>query len=250
MILVAACQGCARFKTLKPAFEANEQNLKEVKETMAHDAELFEKMGVTIYDLAITSRRWAVADELATIGLALGKQSYDSWVKSDNSTAKELARLNQNWAVASKEAQENLRRKHPVLTALITLDLTPSQVERDAKWVANEGKSNSILGQPSIDKYPSVKELLMAKAKFQESAKKRREILEKQLQLATSHAALFVYAEKSSASGRQLAASVLGNAALREEALGLLKDEKWKTAASEAFNVLSGMLNSEKDKSE
>jgi hypothetical protein len=244
--------GCG-LQQIKPAIDANSKNIKDLTKYTAEVAVLLEKVSHVLWQDEIEYRRTIVLDHLQKLGSILGAKPGRSDLKGQNimDAFKDDAALHSQYnlvAMAMSAAHEpadqvRLEKQYPVLSAYILAKVSPETIADDINKLFQTANQPEVARRPIrngiSDHYPYVQKAHVAQKETAGKLSVYRELLEKELKLANSHANFFVYAAESDANIKQAFMSILG---LEQEVLGLIDDGTSKEIAGEAFAALRDLL--------
>lgn len=252
LLIPLAFGGCTTMKDLAPAFEANKSNVDDLTTNVASIALQIRPLAVSVWDSEIESRRTSVILELQKLGIP-HKNSMDTF--SGAQIEADLANASMSWkadyerlgvamaASASDPAErDRLEGLHPVLAAIQSLKLSPEEVAAHVKLLyESRGRIRTIRETLTKD-YPYVNRAVVAKEQSLKTLDDFSHAIAQQARLAKTHADLFEFASKSNIDVAKAFGAVLSDEGLQGQVLGLVKDDRWKSSASDALKILNDLL--------
>jgi hypothetical protein len=256
--LVIACfllNGCCTtVKDLRPAFEANKQNLQDLRGNVITLLDLLDKCGIAVIDARIELMRTKIADNLLTDFLDLGidpstvtASSVERALSNQASTVgKRFSLFRDAMNAATDLRRDELRYQYPVFASILDLRVSSQQIADDYVMLIGARSSPNVseLRSKVADKYPTLQNLRSIRERFAKALADYREIMvQKQLGLALEHADLFVFAAESNLNIEKAFSSVIGDKALQSEILGAVHDPKIQSTLSESFDLVTKLIN-------
>jgi hypothetical protein len=256
LVLSLLLSGCCSVKRLQPAFQANQQNLRDLRVNVVTVMDLLEKSATGLLDTRIELLRGTVADSIITdfseLGFSAGDIHAASVEKllsnSTNGVGRRFASFRDAMNAASESRRDELRFQFPIFAALLDLRITPQQIAEDYTSLLGARTAPNVraLKKTVTDKYPAVRDLVAARDRFSKSlVAYRNVIIDKQLGLALQHADLFTYAAQGDINIEKAFASVIGDKGLQSQILGAVHDPKAREAVEESFSFATKLFGSD-----
>jgi hypothetical protein len=249
--LLAVATGCGTtLKDLAPAIEANQANIGDLSTNVLACYQKLRPLAVAAWDAEIESRRTAVLKELqllgapyrSDLGKLVGAQIEKDLKDANLGWSEEFSRLGTALACAAGNATEfdRLEAGHPVLSALALLKVKADRVASDARRL--RGPEEIREKRSLADEYPYVARAIQAKSDTLQSLDEYTSVVSRQLELARVHAELLVFAAKTNADLGKALGQVISDKGLQGQLLGLIKDERWKSAGRDALAAITENL--------
>lgn len=263
--------GCTTVSDLRPAFEANRQNITDVRTNSKRIALSLKSAGNTLFELSRIRWQREICLRIQSLGESLKSRSgetelmnadfsalptteahelidrHRSAITKSRGKIQLFARVKEMLLTRDTQRHAEVERKYPVAAPVVQGYVDEADVIKQYATLCrnvdllaiSEGVQRELASQ-----YPAIVELRAKHTRFLQLMDEYIAVLDKQTALAVAHAEIFMYAANTNMTIEEAFASVLGDEGFQVEVLSQVKDEKTKSIISDAMVLLESVRGS------